>query len=96
MGQVVALAGVSISPSRTIAKDVSPPRDYRCETSVDGTQWEAAGSGELANIAYALATQRLAFAHPRQARFLRLSFDAPALPTASIALAGIGAFTVKR
>ena len=48
------------------------------------------------DIAYALATQRLTFDHPRPARFLRLSFDAPALPTGSIALAGIGAFTVKR
>jgi alpha-L-fucosidase len=92
MGKTVRLAGVSITPSRTLAKNVSPPRGYRCETSVDGKRWEPAGAGELANIAYALATQRLPFAKARDARWLRLSFDATALPAASLALAGIGGF----
>ena len=94
MGKVVQLGGISLTPSRTLAKGVSPPRDYACETSIDGKQWDAAASGELANIAYALATQRLPFAKPRAARWLRLSFDAPALAAGSMALAGIGGFTV--
>ncbi|WP_242182767.1 alpha-L-fucosidase [Sphingomonas sp. CARO-RG-8B-R24-01] len=96
MGQQVRLGGISITPSRTLDTGVAPPRDYSCETSTDGTHWEAAGAGELANIAYALATQRLAFARPRPARWLRLSFGATAVPAASLALAGVGGFIAPR
>jgi alpha-L-fucosidase len=59
--------------------------------------WQAGASGEFANIAYALATQRIAFAQPRTARFLRLRFDAPAVAGATrVAVAGIGAFTTPQ
>ena len=92
MGAVAALAGISVTPSRTIAKGVAPPRDYRCETSLDGARWELAAAGELSNIAYALATQRIAFGTTRPTRWLRLSFTETAVPADKLALAGIGAF----
>ncbi|PTS75734.1 alpha-L-fucosidase, partial [Sphingomonas sp. HMWF008] len=92
MGAVVPIAGISVTPSRTIAKGVAPPRDYRCETSLDGQRWEVAAAGELPNIAYALATQRIAFAAVRPARWLRLSFTETAVPADYLTLAGVGAF----
>mgnify|MGYP004513598159 CR=1 FL=1 len=92
LGEVRQLAGFSLTPSRTVAKGVAPPRNYRCETSTDGRRWEEAAAGEFANIAYALATQRIAFAASRPARFLRLSFAATAVPADRLAVAGIGAF----
>jgi len=48
------------------------------------------------NIAYALATQRVALAQPVDARFLRLTFADPALPAAQLAIAGLGGFTIAR
>lgn len=92
LGRSVLLTGFSVTPSRSPAKDSAPPRGYRCETSVDGREWQRRGSGEFGNIAYALATQRVAFDTPRRARFLRLDFDATAVPAPFLALAEIGAF----
>jgi alpha-L-fucosidase len=92
LGRVLPLAGFSLTPSRTIAKDTAPPRGYAVETSADGKNWVPAATGEFANIAYALATQRVPFA-VRQARYLRLRFDAPAIPAGNLTIAEIGAFT---
>ncbi|WP_294195670.1 alpha-L-fucosidase [uncultured Sphingomonas sp.] len=92
LGKAHALAGFSLTPSRTIAKDTAPPRGYVAETSVDGRTWAPAATGEFGNIAYALATQRVPFA-ARAARFLRLRFDAPAIPAGQMTVADIGAFT---
>lgn len=92
MGAVMQLAGISITPSRTIAKGVAPPGDYRCETSLDGQRWETAAAGELPNIAYALATQRIAFRTTLAARWLRLSFEQTAVSVDRLTLAGVGAF----
>ena len=80
------------TPSRTIAKDTAPPRGYDAETSADGKTWVPAATGEFGNIAYALATQRVAFA-VRQARYLRLRFAAPAIPAGNLTVAEVGAFT---
>ncbi|WP_277978525.1 alpha-L-fucosidase [Sphingomonas phyllosphaerae] len=91
LNALVTLTGFSLTPSRTVAKDTAPPRGYRCETSADGTTWQSAASGEFANIAYALSTQRVAFT-PRRARYLRVVFDAVALPTSQLTVAEIGAF----
>ncbi|MDR6786821.1 alpha-L-fucosidase [Sphingomonas sp. BE138] len=92
LGRALPLAGFSLTPSRTIAKDTAPPRGYVAETSVDGRVWTPAATGEFGNIAYALATQRVAFAG-RRARFLRLRFDATAVPAGTLTVADIGAFT---
>ena len=94
-GYAFDMAGFSLTPGRHVIAGASPPRDYRAETSVDGKAWEPAAQGEFANIAYALSTQRIAFATPRAARFLRLSFGATAVPAARMTIAGIGAFTKK-
>ncbi len=91
LAAAVTLTGFSLTPSRTGAKDTAPPRGYRCETSADGTSWQPAASGEFGNIAYALSTQRVAFT-PRRARYLRVSFDAVALPASQLTVAEIGAF----
>ena len=91
-GRAVALAGFSLTPSRTVARDTAPPRGYHADTSVDGRSWTAAGAGEFGNMAYALATQRVAFA-AREARYLRLRFDAPAVSAGHMTIADIGAFT---
>lgn len=92
LGGVRPLAGFSLTPSRHVMTDAAPPRDYRAETSIDGVRWQDAASGEFANIAYALSTQRIAFSAKRPARFLRLSFAATAVPARDLAVAGIGAF----
>ncbi|MGE7204669.1 alpha-L-fucosidase [Sphingomonas sp. NPDC019816] len=95
MGQVRDVAGFSLTPSRQVMIDAAPPRGYVAETSVDGKNWTAAGSGEFSNIAYALSTQRLPFSSPRPVRYLRLSFAQVAKPAAKLAIAGIGAFTPR-
>lgn len=91
LAAALTLTGFSLTPSRTVAKDTAPPRGYRCETSTDGTTWQPAASGEFGNIAYALSTQRVAFT-PRRARYLRVTFDAVALPASQLTVAEIGAF----
>ena len=97
LARAETLAGFSLTPSRAPPNGSVPPRGYRADTSVDGRVWQAGASGEFANIAYALATQRIAFAQPRTARFLRLRFDAPAVAGATrVAVAGIGAFTTPQ
>ncbi|MBW6527172.1 alpha-L-fucosidase [Sphingomonas sp. RHCKR7] len=91
LAKPLTLTGFSLTPSRTVAKDAAPPRGYRCETSADGTTWQPAASGEFGNIAYALSTQRVAFT-PRRARYLRVAFDAVALPAPQLTVAEIGAY----
>lgn len=93
--QPVQLGGFSLTPARQVLAGASPPRGYVAETSVDGTRWEPAASGEFANIAYALATQRIAFERPRSARFLRLQFVETAVPADHLAIAGVGGFTPR-
>ena len=93
LGVTVALAGFRLTPSRAVTMGAAPPRGYVAETSGDGQHWSVAATGEFPNIAYALATQRIAFAEPRAARFLRLRFDAVAVPAARLAIAELGAFT---
>ncbi len=90
------VAGFSLTPSRQVMTGAAPPRSYVAETSVDGRDWQAAGAGEFANIAYALSTQRLNFPDVRTLRFLRLRFAATAVPAARLAIAGIGAFDRPR
>jgi len=90
------VAGFSLTPSRQVMDDAAPPKGYLAETSLDGRRWDPAGSGELANIAYALSTQRLNFTSPRAMRFLRLSFRETAVPAQRLAIAGIGAFSRPR
>lgn len=95
LGAAQMLAGFSLTPSRTVAKDTAPPRGYVCETSMDGKTWTPGAAGEFGNIAYALATQRVTFDTARQARFLRLSFAATAVPAGKLTVAEVGAFTVR-
>ena len=92
LGGVHPLAGFTLTPAREPSADASPPRGYRVDTSLDGRTWEAGGEGEFSNIAYALATQRIALSSTRPARFLRLVFDAVAVPARDLAIADIGAF----
>nr|WP_294813750.1 alpha-L-fucosidase [uncultured Sphingomonas sp.] len=96
LGADTLLAGFSLTPSRQVMADAAPPKGYIAETSHDGTNWEPGASGEFSNIAYALSTQRIAFAKARPARFLRLTFAEPAVPAARLAIAGIGGFTAQR
>jgi alpha-L-fucosidase len=90
------LAGFSLTPSRQVMTGAAPPKGYIAETSRDGTNWEPGANGEFSNIAYALSTQRIAFAKARSARFLRLTFSEPAVPAARLAIAGIGGFIATR
>jgi alpha-L-fucosidase len=90
------VAGFSLTPSRQVMDGAAPPKAYVAETSIDGKDWQPAGAGELANIAYALSTQRLNFTSPRTMRFLRLSFAETAAPAQRLAIAGIGAFSKPR
>ena len=90
------MAGFSLTPSRQVMNGAAPPKAYVAETSLDGTDWQPAGAGELANIAYALSTQRLNFTSPRAARYLRLSFAETAVAAEKLAIAGIGAFSRPR
>jgi len=96
LGADTILAGFSLTPSRQVMTDAAPPKGYIAETSRDGTNWEPGASGEFSNIAYALSTQRIAFARARAARFLRLTFAEPAVPAARLAIAGIGGFIAPR
>jgi len=89
------LAGFSLTPSRQVMTDAAPPKGYIAETSLDNTNWEPAAAGEFANIAYALSTQRIAFARRRRTRYLRLTFAEAAVPAAKLAIAGIGGFVAR-
>jgi alpha-L-fucosidase len=73
----------------------APPKGYRVEASADGKTWQDIARGELPNIAYALAAQRIAFARPTAARYLRFSFAETAIPAQRLAIAGLGAFRPK-
>jgi alpha-L-fucosidase len=95
LGAQQMLGGFSLTPSRQVMTGAAPPHGYVAETSVDGRSWEPAAQGELPNIAYALSTQRLAFATPRPARYLRLTFARTAVPADRLAIAGIGAFKLR-
>jgi alpha-L-fucosidase len=95
LGSEITLAGFSLTPSRQVMTDASPPKGYVAETSVDGRSWQPAATGEFANIAYALSTQRIAFAQPRAARFLRLTFAESASASPKLAIAGIGGFRTR-
>lgn len=96
LGHAHDLAGFSLTPTRTATDGAAPPSRYVAETSVDGRAWTAGAAGEFANIAYARATQRIAFAAPRAARYLRLTLPALATPDARIAVAEVGAFGPER
>ncbi|HEU0066972.1 MAG TPA: alpha-L-fucosidase [Sphingomonas sp.] len=96
MGRLQTVAGFSLTPSRQVMNDAAPPRGYVVETSADGQAWQVAATGEFANIAYALSTQRLNFTSPRAMRYLRLTFAQTAVPAGRLAVAGIGAFTRPR
>ena len=96
IGAVQTIAGFSLTPERHPTTGAAAPKGFVAETSADGRNWDAAGSGEFANIAYALSTQRIAFGRPRVARYLRLSFPAVAVPAVRLSIAGIGAFTAPR
>jgi alpha-L-fucosidase len=96
LGAATMVAGISITPSRTAAAGSAPPKGYDVAVSTDGQSWVPAAAGELSNIAYALSTQRISFAAPHQARFLRFTFAQTAVPAAKLAIAGVGAFTAAR
>lgn len=92
MGKVERLAGFTFTPTRHVDPQAAPPAGYRVEVSLDGKSWGGLEQGEFPNINYARATQRIAFAAIREARYLRLRFDRPAVPAPAIAVAAIGAF----
>ncbi|WP_404338289.1 alpha-L-fucosidase [Sphingomonas sp. MMS12-HWE2-04] len=96
LGAPVRLAGFSLTPSRHVMSNAAPPKGYAVETSTDGSHWTQAEAGEFSNIAYALSTQRIAFADAREARYLRLRFDETAVAAARLAIAGIGGFIATR
>ncbi|MFD1789779.1 alpha-L-fucosidase [Sphingomonas floccifaciens] len=97
MGTEQSVAGFSLTPSRQVMDGASPPKGYMVEVSRDGRVWQPAGGGELPNIAYALSTQRLNFTGgARSVRYLRLSFAETAVPAATLAIAGISAFSRPR
>jgi alpha-L-fucosidase len=75
--------------------DSAPPKGYVAETSLDGKTWKRTAAGEFGNIAYALATQRIAFTKPVESRYLRLTFAETALPAGNLAVAGIGGFVAR-
>ncbi|WP_066824703.1 alpha-L-fucosidase [Sphingomonas mali] len=95
LGADANLAGFSLTPSRQVMTDAAPPKGYIAETSLDNTNWEPAAAGEFSNIAYALSTQRIAFAKMRRTRYLRLTFSEAAVPAAKLAIAGIGGFVAR-
>jgi alpha-L-fucosidase len=95
LGARSSLAGFTLTPSRQVMADAAPPKGFVAETSRDGKSWTRAAAGEFGNIAYALATQRIAFAKPVDARYLRLTFAETALPAGNLAIAGIGGFVAR-
>ncbi|MCI4592642.1 alpha-L-fucosidase [Sphingobium sp. BYY-5] len=92
LGKTEKLAGFALTPTRHIDPQAAPPARYIVETSTDGSNWTKPQEGEFQNINYARATQRIPFAAPREARYLRLTFQRPAVPAPAIAIATIGAF----
>jgi alpha-L-fucosidase len=95
LGTRTPLAGFTLTPSRQVMADSAPPKGYVAETSLDGKTWKRAAAGEFGNIAYALATQRIAFSKPVESRYLRLTFAETALPAGNVAVAGIGGFVAR-
>ncbi|MBE2990424.1 alpha-L-fucosidase [Sphingomonas sp. CFBP 13603] len=92
LGTTETLAGFVLTPSRAVMAQTAPPKAYRIEVSVDGKTWREIASGELPNIAYALAAQRIAFAKPVVARLVRWSFAETAVPALRLAIAGLAVF----
>jgi len=95
LGARTNLGGFTLTPSRQVMADSAPPKGYLAETSLDGKNWTRAAAGEFGNIAYALSTQRFAFANTVEARYLRLTFAETALPAGKLAIAGIGGFIAR-
>ncbi|WP_380785213.1 alpha-L-fucosidase [Sphingomonas sp. R86521] len=95
LGAAETLAGFVLTPSRAVMANTAPPRGYRVESSPDGKAWHAVAAGELPNIAYALAAQRIAFGAPLTTRWLRFTFAETAVPAQKLAIAGLGAFRPK-
>ncbi|KQT34629.1 alpha-L-fucosidase [Sphingomonas sp. Leaf412] len=96
LGVEQVVAGFTLTPSRHVMDGAAPPKGYVADTSRDGRTWRAGAAGELPNIAYALSTQRFAFAAPRPMRYLRLAFAETAVPARRLAIAGIGGFAPRR
>ncbi|MAW98948.1 MAG: alpha-L-fucosidase [Sphingomonas sp.] len=96
LGEQAVLAGFSLTPFRAVQTNGAPPKGYVASVSEDGVHWRDAASGEFSNIAYALATQRIAFDSPKAARYLRLRFEAAAVPAAHLIIAEIGGFTTRK
>ncbi|WP_343616492.1 alpha-L-fucosidase [Novosphingobium sp.] len=92
MGRSERLAGFALTPTRHAEQGSSPPARYTVEWSADGQSWQAAGSGEFSNIAYARATQRIHFSTPVSARWLRFAFPASSLGEGVLSIAEISAF----
>ncbi len=92
LGTTETLAGFVLTPSRAVMAQTAPPKAYRIEVSADGKTWREIASGELPNIAYALAAQRISFAKPVVARLVRWSFAETAVPALRLAIAGLAVF----
>jgi alpha-L-fucosidase len=96
LGRAEMLAGFALTPTRHAEDGASPPARYTVEWSADGQSWQAAASGEFSNIAYARATQRVHFAKPVDARWLRFGFPATSMGDATLSIAEITAFAPDR
>jgi alpha-L-fucosidase len=92
LGTEETIAGFVLTPSRAVMAKAAPPKGYRVEASLDGKAWRDIAAGELPNIAYALAAQRIGFAATISARWLRFSFAETALPAQTLSIAGLGVF----
>jgi alpha-L-fucosidase len=92
LGVEETIAGFVLTPSRAVMAKTAPPKGYRVDASLDGKAWSTIATGELPNIAYALAAQRIGFAAPISARWLRFSFAQTAVPAQTLSIAGLGLF----
>ncbi|EIZ78372.1 F5/8 type C domain protein [Novosphingobium sp. Rr 2-17] len=92
LGKREEIGGFTLTPSRAVMNDASPPKRFRAETSLDGRTWSERAAGEFSNIANALTPQRIPFPVKAQAAYVRFTFQGLAASAGNMAIADVGLY----
>jgi len=100
LGHPYVLNGFTLTPANVQRIDVAtaekmgPPGFFTAWVSDDGKTWgDPVASGEFANIAASRAVQKVRFAAPHKARYLRINLPRAVLDKPIITVAGVGILT---
>src|SRR5690606_31503888 len=93
MGSLQTLTGIGYLP-RQDGERIGLVNRYVFETSVDGTKWETAASGEFSNIVANPILQFVDLGRPVQARYFRFTIEAVANAQNNRSVVSIAEFEV--